>query len=393
MYIALAVLVLVGAAGHVTFWAARVSRIHSLAIRPRWIKLATWLCGLAVAAIPLAIGALLWRLRQPDFEVGAVMQVTAAVAWCYILFCAIYGLICAYRHWQILRHPERRGAVVAIRTTPVDVRREVTGPLTAPGMHTWLSRLPGNQALKVQFHEEELRIERLPLPADGLRMVHLSDLHMSGRIQKDYFVHVVERVNAWEPDLVALTGDLIEYDQCIDWIPDTLGRLTAPGGVYFVLGNHDRRVDAQRLASALAETDMVHLGASWRQVTVRGTPLVLAGNELPWYKPAADLSDCPSRSADGLPLRVLLAHGPDQFSWAQDHDFDLMLAGHNHGGQVSLPLLGPVLAPSRSGVRYAAGVFRAGQTVMHVSRGTSSHSLLRWNCPPEAALLVLRPGA
>ena len=240
------------------------------------------------------------------------------------------------------------------------------------------------------MHEKQLALARLPAEHDGLRIVHLTDLHMSGRITKAYFTAVVEEVNRLQPDLVALTGDLVERDPCIDWIPDTLGRLHAPGGVYYVLGNHDRRVNQQRLTTALAAAGAVHVGGRWQQVTVRGVPLVIAGNELPWYRPAADLSGCPPHDAAGLPLRLLLAHTPDQFGWAQANDVDLMLAGHNHGGQVRLPLLGAVLAPSRFGTRYASGVFRQRATVMHVSPGTSSLTPVRWNCPPEIALLVLR---
>jgi predicted MPP superfamily phosphohydrolase len=126
------------------------------------------------------------------------------------------------------------------------------------------------------------------------------------------------------------------------------------------------------------------------QATVQNTPLVLAGNEVPWYRPAADLRDSPAHDASGLPLRIVLAHSPDQFDWASANDVDLMLAGHLHGGQVRLPLLGAITSPSLHGVRYASGTFRSGNTVLHVSRGVSSLSPLRWNCPPEIALLTLR---
>ena len=105
---------------------------------------------------------------------------------------------------------------------------------------------------------------------------------------------------------MALTGDLVERDPCIDWIPDTLGRLHAPGGVYYVLGNHDRRVNQQRLQRPLAAAGAVHVGGRWQQVTVRGVPLVIAGNELPWYRPAAELGGCPPHDAAGLPLRIPL---------------------------------------------------------------------------------------
>jgi predicted MPP superfamily phosphohydrolase len=89
-------------------------------------------------------------------------------------------------------------------------------------------------------------------------------------------------------------------------------------------------------------------------------------------------------------VRILLAHSPDQLSWARRNDIDLMLAGHTHGGQIRFPLIGPILAPSRYGVRYAAGTFYLPPVVMHVSRGISGLQPLRFNCPPELTKLVLR---
>jgi len=87
---------------------------------------------------------------------------------------------------------------------------------------------------------------------------------------------------------------------------------------------------------------------------------------------------------------LLLSHAPDQLTWARRFDFDLMLAGHTHGGQIRLPLLGPIVSPSRLGTQYASGTFEREPTVLHVSRGTSSFMPLRWNCPPELAVLELR---
>jgi predicted MPP superfamily phosphohydrolase len=118
-------------------------------------------------------------------------------------------------------------------------------------------------------------------------------------------------------------------------------------------------------------------------------PFVLGVNELPWFEPASNFDVVPRHDESGLPLRILLAHSPDEFKWAQANEVDLMLAGHLHGGQVRLPLLGAIVSPSRYGVRYALGVFTAGNTVMHVSRGTGSLTPLRYNCPPEISLLTL----
>jgi predicted MPP superfamily phosphohydrolase len=71
---------------------------------------------------------------------------------------------------------------------------------------------------------------------------------------------------------------------------------------------------------------------------------------------------------------------------------DLMLSGHNHGGQVVLPIIGPVYAPSRFGVQYAGGVFWKDPTLLYVSRGISGQHPLRLNCPPELTKLILRAG-
>jgi hypothetical protein len=114
----------------------------------------------------------------------------------------------------------------------------------------------------------------------------------------------------------------------------------------------------------------------------------LAGNELPWLVPAADMSNCPPRNGDG-PLRIVLAHSPDQLDWAQAQDADLLLAGHTHGGQIRLPLIGPILSPTREGVKYASGVFYAPPTIMHVTRGVSGLLPLRLKCPPEMVYLLL----
>ena len=89
----------------------------------------------------------------------------------------------------------------------------------------------------------------------------------------------------------------------------------------------------------------------------------------------------------GAGLRILLSHGPHHFGWAQHRGFDLVLAGHLHGGQIRLPLLGSVC-----GGRYEAGTFQRGRTVMHVSRGLGQIAPVRFGCPPEITKLVLRAG-
>ncbi len=88
-----------------------------------------------------------------------------------------------------------------------------------------------------------------------------------------------------------------------------------------------------------------------------------------------------------------MMHTPDQFPWARELGMDLSLAGHTHGGQVRVPGLGPLVAPSWYGSRFASGVFRLPPTVMHVSRGLAGVQPVRWRCVPEISLLRIVPQA
>jgi predicted MPP superfamily phosphohydrolase len=368
------------AIGHVIFWAAIVNRLHGLGIERRWIDVATAACGFALAAIPLAIAFELWH-RPHD---GLAFTAT----WGYVYLSASSCLLSALHRVWIALHPERRGALLSNHTTRVDMGHHGREQLTAPGLPRWLARVPGNQVLDLHVHEKRLAIPQMPAGRE-LRVVHITDLHMSGRIAKEYFVQMAAAVNALQPDLIMLTGDLVEREKCMSWLPDTLGQLRAAAGVHYVLGNHDLRVNHRRLVQELNDLGLIHVGGTWREAIVRDTTVVIAGNELPWFGPAPRPAGMPPRDASGLPLRLLLAHTPDQFAWARLHDFDLILAGHNHGGQIRLPILGAILAPSLTGVRYASGTFQRDNTVMHVSRGTGGLTPFRWNCPPEIALLVL----
>ena len=239
-----------------------------------------------------------------------------------------------------------------------------------------------------------------------LVIVHLSDFHFTGRVGKAYFREVVRVSNELQPDLVALTGDIVNNRACLDWIADTLGRLTARHGVYFILGNHDRRPgDVGRVRRTLEQSGLVDLGGRQRQTEIGGHPVLLAGNERPWIDqwgrhsclPEEDRHSCLSQEGrqECLPhqpnaLRIALAHCPDQLRWARAWGADLMLAGHTHGGQIRIPPLGAIFSPTRHGVKYASGVFYSPPTILHVSRGVSGDIPVRWNCPPEIACLRLR---
>lgn len=296
--------------------------------------------------------------------------------------------------WWVIRQVRSRqpAALVSNHSRIVDIPERLGRAPRGRGLSTVLTRLPGNQVFHLEVNEKRLALPRLPSALAGLTITHLSDLHFTGNTHQDYYHEVIREANALEGDVAVICGDVVDTLDCLDWVPEILAALRAPLGAYFVLGNHDLRTrDVPRVRRALVGAGLVDLGGHWRLLEARGWPLVIAGNELPYLGPAADLSGVPAEVAGRRPFRLLVAHTPDQLPWARRFDVDLMLAGHMHGGQIRVPGLGAVVGPSRQGVRYASGVFHEPPTVLHVSRGISAMTPLRYNCPPELSRLVLEP--
>ena len=250
-----------------------------------------------------------------------------------------------------------------------------------------LAFLPGNEQFRLEVNTKTYSLSRLPEEWDGLSIVHIADTHFTGAVTRAYFEAVCDRAIAMQPDLFLFSGDLIDEIELIDWLPATFGRLRAPLGQYFILGNHDYYSGATTIRQHFEKSGWIDLSIQCIELAAprTGSPLILAGDESPWMGGHPDLSHV---SAD--PFRILLSHTPDNITWAREQGFDLMLAGHTHGGQIRLPLLGPIYAPSRFGCRFASGVFWQDPTLMYVSRAISGREPIRYNCLPELTKLVLR---
>lgn len=373
--------------GHAMLTTAVFNQLHARHIPRRLMKSLTW-AELAFAILmPAALVGTFLRDRVSLGEFPSWLRDLPWPATLYVLACAATG-ICGSAWWLVLR--ARLGPPHNLR---FDTARRLvdTGNLDR---QAWLAeahplvRLPGNQILDPRLIERGIELESLSEDLDGLSIVHLSDFHFTGRIGKSYFRDLVDASNRLEPDLVAITGDLVDEAACLDWAPEIFSRLSSRLGVYFILGNHDLLIDSARLRSRLTSAGLVDLGGQWRQVLARGRPLLLAGNELPWFAPAAHWAKAPPRTAGG-PLRIALAHSPDQLAWARANEVDLLLSGHTHGGQIRVPGVGALVSASRLGVHYADGTFYRAPTTLHVSRGVSGELPLRWFCPPEIVRLRL----
>ena len=388
-----AVVLVIAALGHAAIWVAVINRTHASGWPHEAVEKIDKVFFLFLLVPPPVAVYWLSRVDVPSLMPWRVFSSAGpwspgAVAWAsYLVLCwlAAAATFAARLRWAFVHQASSILRFHRSRSLPTNHL------LHCPDHpHHVIVHTPGNESLKLDLTERGLDLPRLPPALEGLSIVHLSDFHFTGRLGKPFFEEVVRRSNALAPDIVALTGDLIDKTPCLDWIPDTFGRLRARYGVYYILGNHDLRVDCRRLRRLMEDCGLVYLGGRWKAVMVRDQSIVLAGNELPWFKPAADLSDCPTRSE--APLRILLAHSPDQLPWARRAEGDLLLAGHNHGGQIRLPLIGPVFSPSRRGVQYASGLFYAPPTILNVSRGLSAEWPLRMNCSPEIIQLSLHRG-
>lgn len=370
--------------GHVALWVAVFNRTHSLNL-PR--SLIHWTEFLQIAG---AVGLLLWLAYRLTagftsfFTARELLRdhpVLNLYGWSSVLFGCWTIADWAQRQWRGRRNVWRssestlhdlttRFAELPIRDFTVQV----------------CSRLPTNQMFSLEANVKDLVVPRLPRELDGFAIVHISDLHFTGKILRPFFDEIIEETLRLAGDVIALTGDIQEVEECHDWLEPTLGRLSRSAPAFFVLGNHDKRLQSpNRLRHTLESLGWHDLGMKSWHGNWRSCPVCLAGNERPWFASRECFDEHPQSV-----LRVVLSHSPDQIQWARAARIDLLLAGHTHGGHIRLPILGPIACPSWYGVRFAGGVFELPPTIMHVSRGISGLDPVRFNCPPEITKLRLR---
>ena len=255
----------------------------------------------------------------------------------------------------------------------------------------------------IETTHQPIKLRRLPKAFDGFRLAQLSDLHIGPFMTAGQIRQCVEMVNRLKPDAVALTGDFITWDaSTAAAVVESLSGLRAPFGIVGCLGNHERWAHAEDLITRLfAERGVRILRLDRTLIESGGERLNVIGVDYQTHTRFGPKNEGFVREyLEGVePLvlpdtcNILLSHNPNTFDRAAALGIDLSLAGHTHGGQVTLEFISPNLSPSRLITSYVRGWFQKGDSQLYVNRGIGTIGVpIRFASPPEITLYELRRG-
>jgi len=269
----------------------------------------------------------------------------------------------------------------------------------------WIDRHISRLSYAVLVEPTWLEINRMQIPvagapvARGLRIVQLTDFHFQRRMPVRYIERCVEAANSEKPDLIALTGDYVHAGhKFVEGIAELLSGLSAPLGVYAVLGNHDHAVRNalgirryptlhRKVAESLGSRGIRVLHNELLTFEVEGLRYQISGVDDLWSRKCRP--DLALAALDPTLPHVMLAHHPRTIELLGNQRCDLMLSGHTHGGQVHLPRLGSVALGKK--IKYSAGLYECGSSRLYVNKGVGFGLKIRYNRRPEIAVFDLVP--
>jgi uncharacterized protein len=398
------------------FWFAQAWRVIDAVAG---VGLRALLQGLWIVAalMVLAVVLDLLRVRAPLHRMFGPWGRAVARLW-LIASCVSFVAITAVGSFEGVSRVAM-AALPEVHATHVEPARHTVFRYAAyvAGGLPFLAVVYGTTAGRLRYRVVpiDVLLAHLPPALDGLRIVHLSDLHIGDFLPCAALRRAVDLSNAVQPDLVVLTGDLIttERDPLEDGIAE-LSRLRAPLGVWGCHGNHERWAGVEARAQTLfARYGMHVLRQQGVELSWRGGRFNLVGvdDQREHARPGEPSSML--RSIEGLVRRdipnILLSHNPDTFPRAAALGIELSLAGHTHGGQLRVTLGHRQWSPASLLTPFAVGLYRLpfGPATLPTSEETAAHAQpcaflyvnpglgtfglpLRLGMPPEITVLTLR---
>jgi len=254
---------------------------------------------------------------------------------------------------------------------------------------------------EIETTRQPIVLRRLPKAFDGFRIAQLSDIHVGPFMPASDIRKYVAMVNQLQPDLVALTGDFITWEASPERaVVEALAGLKAPYGIFGCMGNHERWARAENSITRLfAAQGIKMLRLENATIASGGERLNLIGvdyqTRVPFGPPGDGIVDRYLQGVEPLLLpgavNILLSHNPNTFDRAAELGIDLSLAGHTHGGQVTLEYISPGLSPARLITPYVRGWFQKGESQLYVNRGIGTiFSPVRFGSPPEITMYELK---
>jgi predicted MPP superfamily phosphohydrolase len=307
----------------------------------------------------------------------------AALLWAFSSSGAwvVYKLLERLHVWRNDFSPGRRALLRAAGGAAV----------AAPFAFLGFGALVERTAFRVR--EIDLPVPDLDPDLDGLRLVQLSDIHLSPFLSEPELARVVDAANELRAHVMLVTGDLIStsadpLDACLRQI----ARLRSDAGTFGCLGNHEVYARATDYTAAQgARLGIPFLRSRARQIRFGSAVVNIAGVDYQKMSLRPHYLDGAERMLVPGALNILLSHNPDLFPVAARQGWDLTLAGHTHGGQVNFEILHQAWNVARFYTPYVYGVYRSGRSSIYVTRGIGTIGMpARLGAPPEIALLRLR---
>jgi predicted MPP superfamily phosphohydrolase len=324
--------------------------------------------------------------HQPDWIPALPHSLVIAVGMMWgVISAASFGLYSLWRALIVRVYPDfspaRRKLLVAGGSAAVAL------PLTATGFGAFVERT------NFQVKEIDLPIPNLHPDLEGLRIGQLSDLHVSPWLSVRDAGRTVDMLNELKPHVIAVTGDLItQPGDPLDETIRELARLRAEAGVVGCLGNHEKYAECEEyVRTEAARYGMDFLGNRARKLRWGNGVLNIVGVDYQSTRDRPRYLDSVTHLAMPEAANLLLSHNPDVFPVAVRMGYEAVLAGHTHGGQVTVEILNQTLNFARFVTPFVAGLYRLQGRSCYVTAGIGTITFpVRLGAKPEITLLRLR---